>query len=162
MRNTITLQRIQRQIMEARPPDPARIVYEAITAATISPPISEEELRAILMTELGIVASVATEQSQSIKNLHFQNIYDFASWYATHQQEFNEAQKAALDTLLMTRHGIDSGCPCRRPSREHLANDYFGQFWTHNSRTDLLPTIARIANVPSVSVADICAYPFPI
>lgn len=159
MHSSIALQRIKRQIGPLAPTDPVRIAYEAIVATTDSPPISEEELRSVLMSELGVIQPVPAAQCPPVDSLHFQNIYDFVSWYAVHQQEFSDSQRTALDTLLMTRNGIEAGCACRRASREHLAHAYFGEFWSHNCKTDLLPTIARIAGASSVSIANICSYP---
>lgn len=160
MRSTIAFQRITKQTGSPPVRDPVQIAFQAIVDAADNPPISESELREILREELGIVA-VNSQECPVTEELKFNNIYDFASWYAVYQEKFSGPQRTALDTLLITRNGIDSGCACRRPSRDAAAHAYFGEFWTRNKQTDLLQAIARVANATRVSIEGICCYPSP-
>lgn len=159
--NNIVLERIQSQIGWATPkPSVVQTAYNAIKQVTISPPISLEELRSILMSELDAPKQV--EKSTVSESVHFDNIYDFTTWYADHQTEFTKEQRDALDTLLATRQSIETGCACRRAAREHSGGAYFAQFWTNNAKTDLLPTIAKITGASRVTINTYCSYPVPV
>ena len=158
MRSPITLRRIQSQMGTRYTPDTVRIAYAAIQEVVDSSPITLDELRMFLMSELG-VSQIVPEVCPPAEDIYFGNIYDFVSWYSVHQMEFTEQQRVALDTLLATRNGIESGCACRRASREHLAHSYFGQFWANNCKTDLLETISKITGSARVSIGNICVYP---
>jgi hypothetical protein len=155
MHNQIVLDRIQNQ--RQRLSQPVKKTARVIDNIPLSPIVPLDELKTILMNELG--EKVQPEKCEEILSVHFENIYDFCSWYAEHQNDFSEMQRAALDTVLQTRSLIESGCACRRASREAMAHDYFAQFWTNNSKTDLLMTIAKITGAAKVSINSYCSYP---
>ena len=136
----------------------AQIAYDAIKAVTLSPPISLDELRVLLTNELNGVQT-AIPECISPEAIHFENIYDFASWYGNNQSGFTQQQRLALDTILQTRHLIEVGCACKRASREAMAHNYFDMFWTNNRKTDLLVTVAKVTGVKRVTIGTVCAYP---
>ena len=144
----------------AQVPSAAQVAYDAIKAVTLSTPISLDELRDILMHELS--SPVNPEQPAPCtvpEAIHFENIYDFSSWYSSNQHGFSSLQQVALDTILQTRQLIEVGCACKRASRENMAHQYFNTFWTQNRKTDLLATIAKVTKAKKVSIGAICAYP---
>jgi len=157
--NNITVDRIQSQIKQHT--SALQAAYDAIKETTLSPPISLEELRTILMTELEIGEPPPVELPMGPDELQFNSIYDFSDWYQNNQTGFNDNQRQALDTILQVRQMIDKGCACRRSSREHAAHAYFSDFWTKNQKTDLAETIARIGKVKRVRVASFCEFPTP-
>lgn len=157
MHNNIVLDRL-RPRLESKIPSPVQIAFQAIQQATLEPPISLDELRAILYSEL-LIEPIKPEPAQTPKSLHFENIFDFCGWYEENQMKFSPQQREALDTLLLTRRGIDVGCACRRNARVHMAGNYFTTFWVNNKETDLLSTIARITGASQVSISSICVYP---
>lgn len=124
-------------------------------------PISCEELRRIIMSELGLQQQIPGAEQQPPKKepIHFGSVYDFASWYSTNQTLFNDKQRVALDTVMQIRMAIEAGCRCKRDMRERAAHIYFADFWTKNKDTDLLKTISEVTGAPKVSVANICSYP---
>lgn len=156
--HNITEERLKSQIA-AKSVTPAETAYKAIVETTLSSPISLEELRAALMSELSIPPE---KECGAIESIHFENIYDFTLWYDAHRSGFNQTQQIALDTLSLTRNMIDSGCHCRRNSRETMAHDYFAQFWTKNRGTDLLETISKITGAKKVTINVYCVYPLPL
>lgn len=143
----------------AQAPSAAQVAYDAIKAVTLSPPVSLDELRDILMNELGAPILPAEPVCAAPESIHFENIYDFSSWYGNNQTGFSDMQKVALDTILQTRQLIEMGCACKRSSRENMAHQYFNTFWTQNRKTDLLATIAKVTNAKRVTIGSICAYP---
>lgn len=160
MHSNITLDRIRSQ-MAANEPSVQR-AFEAIKQVTLSPPISLEELRSVLMSELcpsETVVSVPVENKPTIEDLHFGNIYDFTEWYRNNRSGFNEKQQEALDSVMKTRDMVESGCPCKRPSREAIAHGYFANFWMNNKGTDLLETISKISGAKVVTIKPFCSYP---
>lgn len=151
------LDRIKSQIDSRPEPSPAQVAFSAIQSVTVNSPISLDELRTILMSELG--HGHLQEPCSSMPAIHFESIYDFVSWYSTNKENFSAQQRTALDTLEKTRAMIESGCACKRPSREIMAHQYFEQFWVNNRSTDLLSTIAKITGAGRVTVNAYCAYP---
>lgn len=154
--NNPVVDRIQSQIKRASPS--AQVAFESIQAASISLPISLEELRAILTEEFsnGQPQQVSPTEPLSI---HFESIYDFADWYSHNVDMFSSQQRTALDTLTQARAMIDAGCACKRTGREVAAHNYFEQFWLNNGKTDLLQTIAKITGAARVSINHYCVYP---
>lgn len=155
MDNNLVLNRIQNRMASRATVASA---FQAIQAVTQSQPISLEELKAILMGEL-MSEQVAIAPCTEGNIIHFNSIYDFTQWYGSVRHKFSPQQQLALDTLETTRTMIDSGCACRRASREHVAHAYFGEFWTKNQSSDLLPTIAKITGAERVSISSFCSYP---
>lgn len=153
--HNLVFDRIQSQISR-RVQSSVQAAFEAIKEVTVSPPISLEELREMLMVELG--EPVIAVQCQTIPSLHFESIYDFVPWYEQNKSRFSDQQKTALDTLVKTRAMIDAGCACKRDKREIMAGQYFEQFWLNNGKTDLLSTIARVSGAEQVSVNKYCSY----
>ena len=132
--------------------------FRAIKTVMLSPAISLEELRLMLMTELGNPSEDAIP-TPSAGELHFENIFDFAAWYDKHQSSFTDAQRAALNTVAHTRAAVEVGCACKRANREAMAHQYFETFWSKNKNTDLLKTIADIGCAKKVSIGAFCSYP---
>jgi hypothetical protein len=156
MTNPIVLNRIRNQI-DRNIPTAVQVAYEAIAQVTLSPPISLDELREILMQELE-VAPIKQEEPIQSQTVHFENIYEFTNWYAENQLKFSSQQRTALDTLMQTRGMMESGCACKRNSREHIGNSYFIEFWTNNCKTDILPTIAKITGASTITIASCCSF----
>ena len=144
---------------------PVQFAYDAIKKVSLSPPISLEEFRSMLMSAMEVSMDdqqpIPPEQ-QPIEQIVFQNIFDFVAWYEVNRSCFNEQQQAALNTLYDTRMGINNGCACRRDQRERIAHEYFGKFWQNNKETDLLAAVAKVAQVKRVIMAALCEWPSPI
>lgn len=141
--------------MVSNVPTPAEVAFEAIQQASVISPISIDELRKILQSEL---ACIVQPVLSSVQEVHFDNIYDFIPWYKQNKESFSPQQRTALDSLEVARATIDAGCACKRSVREIKAHQYFEQFWLNNKGTDLLPTICQITNAPKVSINAYCAY----
>ena len=156
MRNKIAEERIKAQITQ-NVISSLQVQHQAIVDVLTSAPISLEDLRKLLMDEMGVVHEEALVKL--VDTLNFDNIYDFSDWYVIHQMEFSELQRLALDTVLQTRRTIDAGCACKRTRREALAHEYFSAFWTNNIKTDLLSAIAKIAEASKVIIAGCYTYP---
>jgi hypothetical protein len=154
------LNRIQSQI---RKPNNQALPMETQViqpAVVMSPDIPLEELREILMSEMNIQKVDVNKFTPSPElTICFENIYDFSNWYTAHQDKFTNEQRVALDTILKTRAMIEAGCACKRSGRESAAHEYFGQFWSRNKHTDLLPTILKITSAAKISISGICSYP---
>lgn len=151
------MQRIQAQMQVTPVPTAVQVAFDAIQEVSVSPAIPPEELREMLMQVLGVVSETVTDTR--VPSLIFHNIYEFCDWYDQHKDRFSDNQRQALDTLMATRIGIESGCRCRRTQREHFAFGYFHEFWIKNLESDLLPTIAKISNADEVHFAGTCHYP---
>jgi hypothetical protein len=141
------------RIKQRNTPPSVEVAMAAIKAVAKRVPISLDELRAALMQEFQCAPVVV------VNDLHFESIYDFVPWYSAHKEKFTPQQRTALDSLEHSRAMIDSGCACKRTSREAIAHQYFETFWRNNSGTDLLATIANIAGANKVSVNAFCVYP---
>lgn len=159
--HSLTLDRIKRQIDGKVIAVNNNVVNNPIKIENPNFPISCEELRRIIMSELGLQQQMfGVEQLTPTKEpIHFGNVYDFASWYSTNNTLFNDRQRVALDTVMQIRMAIEAGCRCKRDRRERAAHIYFADFWTKNKDTDLLKTISEVTGAPKVSVANICSYP---
>ena len=155
--SNLALDRIKSQLNSRSDTSPVQIAFDAIQSAVVNSPILLDELRKILMTELGY--SNIQKTCDSVPVIHFESIYDFVPWYSANKDNFSIQQRTALDTLEKTRGMIDAGCACKRSSREVMAHQYFEQFWVNNRNTDLLSTIAKITGASRVTVNSYCAYP---
>lgn len=123
---------------------------------TIFSPIGLIELKKLLEDNLLGVSFKKT--LEEVRELIINNIYDFSIWYDSNKNIFSDAQKFALDTLMVFREQIDQGCTCKRNSRETRAHQYFEEFWTRNKDSDILPTIANSLNLNIVTVGNFCKY----
>ena len=77
MRNSIAADRLQGQ-MSHTTQSVVHTAFRAIKTVMLSPAISLEELRLMLMTELGNPSEDAIP-TPSAGELHFENIFDFAA-----------------------------------------------------------------------------------
>jgi len=161
MRNLIALQRIKSQTV--RPQPSLETVIDAIQQVTLSPPLSVDELRELLIAEIYTsVSATPTPEAMCNELLEFPHIYVFVDWYSGKESQFSDTQRQALDTLVLARQTIDNGCRCRREQRERVAHGYFTTFWVNNATTDLLPAIAKIGNVNQVIITQVASWPTPM
>ena len=145
--------------MASRNTQPVIAAFNAIKETTLSPPISLEELRAVLMSEICPEPQLVPVNTDVPIVLNFRNIFDFTAWYSSNRDGFNPKQQEALDTLIKTRDLVEQGCSCKRSGREMMAHNYFANFWTNNKNTDLMETIAKVANAKIVTIRPFCAFP---
>lgn len=126
-----------------------------------NPAIPEDKLREILIDACIDEAEAEAERPVGLLEplRHFPHLWSFVEWYEPNREKFSEAQRTPLDTLIQTRDMVNSGCGCKRASREAAANDYFKSFWLNNQSNDLIPSVLKHVGSERVQFANFLTYP---
>lgn len=113
-------------------------------------PLTPDEVRALVLNEFMDAHPHTTVTTPLPKELLFDGIENFCTWYGIQTESFTTEQKAVLDTLMRARDAIFNGCNCKLEKRRRAANDYYQRFFIANKDTDLVPTIKAVGKVEKV------------
>lgn len=151
----IIFDRIRNQVQGIPAMQPMRIEHPPLIE---NPPVSREELHALFL-ELFKEPEPPAIIIESVPLVHFPHLWSFVEWYEPNREKFTEAQRVPLDTLIQTRDMVNTGCGCRRASRETAANAYFKDFWLNNQTTDLMPAVLKNVGSEKIQFAHFLTYP---
>jgi len=69
------------------------------------------------------------------------SVFDLKDLFLMFRSEFDDFQKAALDSVVKVCDTIEVGCNCKRGSRLRIAEDYYVKFITENQHNGLIEKI---------------------
>lgn len=115
----------------------AKLREQETEEKTANPPAEPEEVTEILEEEYGA--------SDDPTNKEFIGLEDFNSWYLSNKDEFSEAQRQPLDSIVAAQEVIGKGCSCKRRQRAEAAQGYYKQalLANYDLENDLIPAILK-------------------